>query len=371
VVIERDLRSEFRRALEEVTPPAPWLASSVREELRTRHQKGWRPMVGVRPRRSSPRLRHSTLLRGTWRAGSLVAGLLVVLLIAALVAGVHVWRNGDFKNRPVPAVQTPTIKQYQALVSADLQKSVSANAFTCSSFDDAVCLPRTALADAAEQHWLDDLTSSQPPARFAVLDALMRRHLARILLADQAFVAAFRAKDPKAHRAASDVQSGIGAVNLPVTNEIAELQGLAGDIVASGQGTILSYTAAVREDRASLIGSSGSTGAAWCAACQQLVRSGLASCQGGQPAACASDIADIRAQVEIFQGDLVLLVAPDSLALKAARLQADLSVADPLLIAIESALSAGDQGGLQTELDILGKQLVRIDSDAAAIVGSS
>jgi hypothetical protein len=371
VDIERDLRSEFRRALAEVTPPAPWLGAAVREELRNRSPKGWKPMVRVLPRQSSPRLMHSPWLQGTWRGVSLVAGLLVLLLVAALVIGAHAWRNGDFKTHQVPAVQSPTIKQYQALVSADLQKSVNVNAFTCSNLDDAACLPRTALADAAEQHWLDDLTSSQPPARFAVLDALMRRHLARILSADQAFVAAFRAKDPTAHRAASDVQSGFGAVNLPVTSEIAELQGLAGDIVASGQGTIVSYTAAVRQDKASLLGSSGPTGAASCAACQQLVSSGLASCEVGQGAACASHIADIRAQMEIFQGHLVLLFAPDSLAVKAARLQADLAVADPLLNEIESALSAGDQGGLRSGLDALRTLLVRVDSDAAAIVGNA
>jgi len=376
VDIDRDLRAEFRRALAEVTPPAPWLGPAVREELRNKRQKGWKPMAGVRPSRSSPRPGSNPWLRGFGRASSLVAGLLVLLLVVALVVGLHLWRNADLNTRPVPAVQTPTIKQYQALVSADLQKSVLTNGFTCSTFDDGACLPKTATADAAEQHWLDDLNNSQPPARFAALDALMRRHLARILSADISFVAGFKAKDPKATGAASDA----------VTSEIDALQRLAGDIVASRQGTIASYTAAIRVDKAILFGGSDPTnapccpqprtgplggGSTWCLVCQLLVNGPLASCQAGQAATCASQIAVIRVQVETFQGHLVLLFAPDSLAVQAARLQVDLAAADASFDTTEAALTAGDQVGLQTGQEALGKLLGRVDSDAAAIVGSN
>ena len=57
-----NLRSEFRHALDVVTPAAPWLPTNVSEKLRQERRKGtwrmgaWLPVIVVRLPRSSQRM---------------------------------------------------------------------------------------------------------------------------------------------------------------------------------------------------------------------------------------------------------------------------------------------------------------------------
>ena len=87
-----NLRSEFRRALDVVTPPAPWLPTNVREKLRQERRKGtwragaWLPVIVVRLPRSSQRMA--------------AAALIVVLAAAAL--GVFLVAHRPV-NQSVPA----------------------------------------------------------------------------------------------------------------------------------------------------------------------------------------------------------------------------------------------------------------------------
>jgi hypothetical protein len=87
-----NLRSEFRRALDVVAPPAPWLPTTVREKLRQeRRRTSWRigqwlPVVVVRLPRSSQKMA--------------AAALIVVLAAAAL--GVFLVAHRPV-NRSVPA----------------------------------------------------------------------------------------------------------------------------------------------------------------------------------------------------------------------------------------------------------------------------
>ena len=322
---DRELRFQLRRALDEVAPPAPWLAAAVKRELANSRQQAGRPSVPVR----------------------LAFSLLALLLVGAVVIGFRAWAS---TTHPVVPAGRVSVKSYQAMISVDSKLFASANHFGCSSYNDTSCLPKVAQADASAQAWLDDLNRSRPPERFVSLDPLLRRHLALILSADQAFVTAFKAKD----------DTGTGAASSVATSELGAVQSLAADITASSQGTVASYVAAIAVDRATLSG---------CAICQLLVSSPLASCQSGQAATCATDLAAIRARVESFQGHLILLYAPNSLAAADARLQADLAVAAQALAAGESALAAHDQVALQASERSLGQALVRVDADFASIVG--
>lgn len=71
------LRAEFRRALDVLAPPAPWLSASVRERLRERRPK--ERTRRVRPQASRP----------TWLL-PVAAGLLALAIVAALVYGERV-----------------------------------------------------------------------------------------------------------------------------------------------------------------------------------------------------------------------------------------------------------------------------------------
>ena len=361
---ERELRAEFRRALDHVLPPVPWLEAAVTEDLRKRrlHGSGANLSSRVEARLKHPapdqspqafrRRSQSPWLAGVGRAGSLVAALLVVLLIGALVLGVHAWRNGDLNNRPAPAVQDPAIKPYQAMLNADEQRWIDSKLTACLYVSDADCPARTAVVIAALQQWIDDLNSAQPPARFTYVAAQMSRHLARDISYLNAKVAAYRLKD----------QNGMNTAVAAALSEADAAQSEKAAIVASSQGTIATYSAQVRLDRAYLLA---------CTLCQRLVDQNQVSCPAIQTPSCVDEIAAVRLQVETFQGDLVRYFAPASLAVKDGRLQADLFAADVALNAVESALSASDQVGLQAGNEALRQALGQVEADAANINKSS
>ena len=338
---EAQIRARVRQAVGESRYPA-YLSSRVQAELRSASPTG---------RKRFPRRGQGPWGLGMRRGASLVAALLVVLLLAALVVGVQAWRNGAFNPQPVPAGKAPTmtVKAYQAMVSADEQEFLIANNFSCPSFDDTSCLPNTAIADAATQHWLDDLNRSQLPARFVALNAVMRRHLSLVLSDDVTFIANFKAK-------VAD-----GKVSAAILAEMAVLERLAGDAAASSQGTAAAYAADVLLQWTVLFG---------CAVCQPLLSQNLLSCQVAQAPSCINDIAAARLKLETFIEDLVKVSAPDSLVQKDAALQADLVAAYSALDAMETALSAGDQAGFQVGLTALRQQLARVDADATSITRS-
>ena len=77
-------RAEFRRALDPIAPPAPWLAASVRETLRDR-------------RRAMPPRRIPRLPAPAWLVPALAALALIAILVAVLIGG----RLLHF-NQPIP-----------------------------------------------------------------------------------------------------------------------------------------------------------------------------------------------------------------------------------------------------------------------------
>jgi hypothetical protein len=336
---EVEIRERLRQAVGEARYPA-YLLSRVEAQLR-------HPTID-QDVRTSPRRRQSPWLVSLGRAGSLVGVLLVVLLIGVLVLGVHLWL---VNTRPVaPADPDPSIKDYQSMMRLDQQWLDSQPGGYC-YITDTGCPAVAALNTAAMLQWLDDLNRSQPPTRFAALDVLMRRHLAIAISYQNAAMTAYRAQDEK----------GVNAAFNTGSIELDALDMQATDIIASSQGTIVTYTAAVRLDKGLLLA---------CFLCQGLSQNQV-TCQASQTPTCANEIAGVRLQVETFQGDLVKLYAPDSLVAKDGRLQADLVATDAALDAMASALSAGDQVSLQSGHDVLRQALNRVLSDAADITGSN
>jgi len=331
---EAQVGERLRRAIGEARYPA-YLSTRIAARLdHAAHERHPRVALG---RTQNP------WLAGVGRTVSLVAALLVVLIMASLVLGLHAW----FMNTRPAVPDGLAIKQYQALVRADQQMLDSQPGGYC-AITDTGCPAVAALNTAAMQRWLDDLDRSQPPARFAVLDSLMRRHLAIAISDQNAAMAAYRARD----------QLGVNTAFGAGSKELDTVDSQAQDIITSSPGTIVTYRAEVRMDAAYLLG---------CYLCQPLLGDSQVSCQGSLTPACADEIAAVRLQVETFQGDLVNLFAPDSLAAEDGRLQADLVAADLALDAMESALSARDQVALQAGHNALGQAINRVASDAADI----
>jgi photosystem II stability/assembly factor-like uncharacterized protein len=89
-VEDLNLRLEFHRALDAVTPPAPWLADNVRRALRDRYGDAHSPhRPAIRP------------VRPGWLL-PLVATLLAVAIVAALIAGAR-----ELRPHPIPVKQPP------------------------------------------------------------------------------------------------------------------------------------------------------------------------------------------------------------------------------------------------------------------------
>jgi hypothetical protein len=77
----RELRTELIRALDAVAPPAPWLRATVHAKLRQKKQNGGRIAASA-----------SNLI-SIRRAGAFTAALAVVLLVATLLTGGHIWQD--------------------------------------------------------------------------------------------------------------------------------------------------------------------------------------------------------------------------------------------------------------------------------------
>jgi hypothetical protein len=81
VVSDRELKAEVLRALDDVTPPAPWLRATVHAKLRQKKQKGGRIVAS------------GSRLISIRRGGAFAAALAVVLLVATLLTAGHVWQD--------------------------------------------------------------------------------------------------------------------------------------------------------------------------------------------------------------------------------------------------------------------------------------
>ena len=324
---EAQVRERLRKAIGEANYP-PYLSSRIGRQLE--------PGSIARRRRGVQGPSHAHWPTG-FRLGALVATLLVVLLMASLALGGRIW---FLNNRPAPAGESVTIKQYQAMVRADDVAFESTLTGDCVSGNSAGCTAEVPIVVASLRHWLGDVDRVEPPARFSAVAVIMIRHLTLIIADDNAILAAINAGDDKRF------QDGLAAW----FGERSSLTSETDDIVQSSQGTVATYITMVQRDDNLLIGHES------------------VSCQTTQVSSCDAILADLRINVETFVRDLARSSAPDSLAAKDGRLQADLVSAYGALDTMDSALSAGDQVALQAGGDALRHSLVQVESDATDIV---
>jgi len=111
--------------------------------------------------------------------------------VAAVVLELH---YGTGQTGPASA---ESIKAYQAMMNRDhAQQDTPRHAYAdyCSTLE-SICPAPGRPTLAALQRWLDDLNGSTPPARFAIIDAEVRRHLKANISELNAMVAAYQARN--------------------------------------------------------------------------------------------------------------------------------------------------------------------------------
>ena len=103
-----------------------------------------------------------------------------------------------------------------------------------------------------------------------------------------------------------------------------------------------------------------------CADCQGLAGQSQIDCSQGQTT-CQNMLDGAENLIANFQATLAAFAAPDSLSAKDTRLQQDLAQADSALIAMNAAVSTGDQAAFKAAQTSLGQGLAAVSRDAPAI----
>lgn len=336
---ERALKIELRQALDEVLPPAPWLEAAVRDDLRKRRADR---SVDRGPGKSQ-------LRRMLWprKAMQLAAGVVIVVLVAAAAAALL-----DLRYRAThvaPAAMDVTA--YQAMVVRDTDRLVSTgDGLACSTLQSTCPLPGRPLQTAYQQ-FLNDLKGSEPPARFAVIDAQLRLHLAAAISDLNGMVSAYGAKD----------QTALDRGNYLLNAQGFSVGTIARSIAQSHEGTVAAYVESVRTANQNL---------ALCTGCQPLERTGSVDCTPIQTVVCEADVVYAKVDVESVEAAVVSVAAPSPLAAQDALLQRDLARADSGLLAMSKAQLTNDQAGFDAGRLSLQQALPMVNADIAGILGA-
>jgi hypothetical protein len=336
--VDSELRVEFRRALDEVLPPVPWLEAAVVEDLRKRrpYRSGHpKPAVSVQTRPAFPRV-----------VIQLAAGLLILVLAGAAAATFLELHNLTPRSAPARMDE----KAYQAMLLRDLNRLDSAgDGVSCTTLQSTCPAPGTPVLKAF-QRFLDDLNRSEPPASFTVIDAETRAHLAAAISDLNALFAAYRAQD----------QNALDRANNALSSEADWVNVVASSIVSSQQATVSAYTDLVRTGKQNLD---------TCQECQSLNSTSQVDCADIQAASCEADVGYAKSTIENFEAALVRHTAPTSLAGPNGSLQRDLVAADSGVLMMANADLAGDQAGFKAGRLLFQQALPAINADTARILG--
>lgn len=331
---DRDLRAQFRRALDDVVPPAPWLEAAAIEDLRKRRaSKSVNPNAG------------RTLPSGWPRSFvPLAAGVLIFLLAAATAAA---FLELHLAPRSSPAAMDVTT--YQAMVSDDANRLAAAGDGTSCMTLQSVCPAPGKPVLVAYQRWLDDLNRSQPPPRFALIDAQMRRHLVAAISDLNSVFAAYRAQN----------QGWFDSAGNALQLQGGWLEDVATSVATSHEATAAAYAESVRTAKENL-------GA--CPPCQSLAGTSSSDCTQIQSIGNLCVI-NAMSTIEVFEAAVVRAAAPSSLAEQDAHLQRDLAQADTAILAMATAQLTGDQAGFNAGRVLYQQALPAINADIAGILG--
>jgi hypothetical protein len=276
----------------------------------------------------------------------LATGLAVIALAVAIFAAFLAAHNAT--TGAVPAGSGRAIAAYQNLVNVDDQNANATWSAPCDTTTHTGCQGDATRAIVALQHWLDDLNRSEPPARFAVVDAQLRLHLSGSIAALNALLAASHANDA----------NGINRAYLVGLASRTWTDAVVPSIVSSKQVDAVAYVSSVRAQGNLMVS---------CINCQVLFGPTQLDCSQNQAPTCQDLLDGASAAVSGFQSTLVAAAAPASLSAVDTRLQQDLAQADSALLAMSTALSRGDQAGFSAGRLTLQSAFSAVSRDVAAI----
>ena len=290
--------------------------------------------------------RWPVLRMGGFKMGlRLAAGVTLLVLVGAIVAAYLAAHNAT--SGRVPAGSGQAIAAYQARVGADDTQAINTWSAPCDTTTHTGCQGDATRAIVALQQWLDDLDRSEPPARFLIVDAQLRLHIAGSISGLNSLLAASQANDA----------SGIDRAYLLAVAGRAWTDAVVPSIVSSKQVTVAEYANSVRAQSSSLT---------TCADCQVLAGQSQIDCSQNQDF-CQTLLDGTDLQVASLQAALAAFAAPDSLSAKDTRLQQDLARADSALISMRASLLTGNQAGFVAGRITLRAALAAVSLDVAAI----
>lgn len=293
-----------------------------------------------------------TALAMTWPKMGVRLAAIMTVVVLAIAAGAAFLATHRVADRVSPADSNQAIAAYQKLVGDDYALVTTAAAgWTCNNGSQfAACETDGSNILPFSQRLLDDLNRHQAPARFAVADTQLRRHLAAQNSRVEALLIASRAHDAaRADRELKAIQGGTGAQWGPT---------MVSSILSSHQGTAATYVESVRYEKQGLDG---------CSACLDLAGPNQYDCTGNQATTCRDLVDSAAGRIARFQTALVALSAPSSMTPRDNGLQLDLAKADTALITMADALATGDQAAFNAGRNSFHQAVAAVNSDAAGI----
>ena len=329
---ERTLFDRIHQALD--VEPSPGAYERLRMALAEKQ---------VKPQRwpASPR---------RWSKVGLRLAAVTAVVALAIAAGAAYLATHRVADRATPADSEHAIAAYKLMLSDDYYKIPAIPIESvCFGNQFAACEADVSLRISVANQIQNDLNRSQPPARFAVAVAQMRRHEALQISRLNAALAASRAQD------AAGMDRSVAAI----VSGRPWMDAMFNSILISQQGSGATYVGSVRNEKRDLD---------QCAQCHDLAAQNQISCAGSQATSCGALLAATAAQVASFQNAVVRIAAPRLLATKDYRLQVDLAMADTALLTMGEALSAGDQAGFNAGRASFQRAVAAVNVDAADIL---
>lgn len=257
-----------------------------------------------------------------------------ILITVALIAVIAILVALAITLRPAPASAPKTtafeasLGPYRTMTLSDLDKVLGAQSDHCGTVTDTGCPAAADRVNTQLKAWRADLDAATVPAIFAVINLVLRRHVALAIDDLDGLVAAYERHDDQAMSASLSAAVG----------ERDQIELEVGAIQSSHASNASDYRAEMRID-AQLVSS--------CASCLSPAGVVENACAGAQRAGCMDEINATRSLLEQFQATLVANRAPASLAAADGALQSDLYVADLSLGNAASSLVAGDATELE------------------------
>lgn len=277
----------------------------------------------------------------------LAAGLAIVAIVAAAAAAAVAIHNST--GSTAPAAPRMSVGDYQNLIhSVAADPSIWADPCDDSHFQG--CGSDAARSIPVIQKWLDATKLSNPPARFAAVNAEMRQQLAQNIDALKSLLADSQRGDDAAMTRDYDI--AVYAVYW--TSQAVPA------IAGSHQVSATAYKQMIVTEKDAFDSCSG---------CQLLFNLKAGACVDTGGNTCITVFDDVAPHFDLFEAALVLKSAPQSLAGQDTKLQGDLERANSILLKLRVAAANNDAAGLNSLAPQLQAIKAQIDQDAGKIAG--